>query len=81
MVKKLPDEDKLTSRIINLAAQYWRYGTPKITAMLHREVSKVNHKREERIWRQQGLKVAKRWINIRIRPEHKDHMELWYYEG
>jgi len=35
--KKLPDEDKLINRIINLIAQYGRYGTPRITAMLHRE--------------------------------------------
>lgn len=69
-IKKLPDEDKLTSRIINLAAEYGRYGTPGITAMLFREGFKVNHKRVERIWREQGLKVAKRqkkrrrsWLN------------------
>ena len=41
MIKKLPDEDRLTSRIINLAAQYGRYGTPRITAMLAREGLKV----------------------------------------
>ena len=70
VVKKLPDEDELTGRIINLAAQYGRYGTPRITAMLNREGFKVNHKRVERIWREQGLKVAKRqkkrrrlWLN------------------
>jgi len=87
--KKLPDEDKLTNRIINLIAQYGRYGTPRITAMLHREGWKVNHKRVERIWREQGLKVAKRqkkrrrlWLNdgscIRLRPEYRDH--VWSYD-
>jgi len=59
-VKKLPDEDNLTNRIINLVAQYERYGTPRITAMLNREGWRINHKRIERIWREQGLKVAKR---------------------
>ena len=88
-VKKLTDEDKLTSRIINLAAQYGRYGTPRITAMLLREGFKVNHKRVERIWREQGLKVVKKqkkrrrlWLKdgstIRLRPEHKDH--VWSYD-
>ena len=30
-----------------------------ITGMLHNEGWRVNHKRVERIWRQQGLKVPK----------------------
>jgi putative transposase len=57
--------------------------------MLRREGFKVNHKRVERIWREQGLKVAKRqkkrrrlWLKdgstIRLRPEHKDH--IWSYD-
>jgi putative transposase len=88
-VRKLVDEDKLTARIINLVSQYGRYGTPRITAMLLREGWDVNHKRVERIWRQQGLKVAKKqkkrrrlWIKngstIRLRPEHKNH--VWSYD-
>ncbi len=50
---------------------------------------RVNHKRVERIWRQEGLKVPKKqpkrgrlWLNdgscIRLRPEHKDH--VWSYD-
>ena len=50
---------------------------------------KVNHKRVERIWRKEGLKVPKKqpkrgrlWLNdgscIRLRPEHKDH--VWSYD-
>ena len=88
-VKKLPDEDSLTARIINLVAQYGRYGTPRITAVLRREGYTVNHKRVERIWRQQGTGVAKRhkkrrrlWLKdgscIRLRPQHKDH--VWSYD-
>ena len=47
------DEDLLTQRIIELACIYGRYGTPRITAMLRQENWRVNHKRVERIWRQQ----------------------------
>jgi len=50
---------------------------------------RVNHKRVERIWRMEGLKVPKKqpkrgrlWLNdgscIRLRPEHKDH--VWSYD-
>ena len=49
----------------------------------------VNHKRVERIWRQEGLKVPARqpkrgrlWLNdgscIRLRPEHRNH--VWAYD-
>lgn len=83
------DEDRLTGRIVELAAVYGRYGTPRITAMLHGEGWVVNHKRVERIWRQAGLKVPKKqprrgrlWLNdgscIRLRPAHKDH--VWAYD-
>jgi putative transposase len=88
-IKKLPDEDELTARIINLAAQYGRCGAPRITAILRNKGFKVNHKRVERIWREQGLKVAKKqkkrrrlWLNdgstIRLRSEYKNH--VWSYD-
>ena len=49
----------------------------------------VNHKRVERIWKREGLKVPKKqpkrrrlWLNdgscIRLRPEHKNH--VWSYD-
>ena len=49
----------------------------------------VNHKRVERIWREQGLKVPRKqpkkrrlWLNdgscIRLRPEYKNH--VWSYD-
>lgn len=50
---------------------------------------RINHKRVERIWREQGLKVPKKqpkkrrlWLNngscIRLRPGHKNH--VWSYD-
>jgi transposase InsO family protein len=83
------DEDRLTGRIVQLAAVYGRYGTPRINAMLRHEGWHVNHKRVERIWRREGLKVPRKqpkrgrlWLNdgscIRLRPERKDH--VWAYD-
>jgi putative transposase len=83
------DEEPLTQRIIELACVYGRYGTPRIAAMLKQDGWRVNHKRVERIWRQQGLKVPRRqpkrgrlWLNdgscIRLRPQYTDH--VWAYD-
>lgn len=60
-----------------------------ITGLLRNEGWKVNHKRVERIWRREGLKVPKKqpkrkrlWLNdgscIRLRPQYKNH--VWSYD-
>jgi len=83
------EEAKLVERVIELAVQYGRYGYRRITAMLKQEGWQVNHKRVERIWRREGLKVPKKqpkrrrlWLNdgfcIRLRPQFKDH--VWSYD-
>jgi len=84
------DEERLTSDIIALATRYGRYGYRRITALLNNEYGwRVNHKRVERIWRREGLKVPRKqpkrgrlWLNdgscIRLRPENKDH--IWSYD-
>lgn len=82
-------ESALTERIIELALQYGRYGYRRITALLRTEGWQVNHKRVERIWRQEGLKVPARqpkrrrlWLNdgsiIRLRALYPDH--VWSYD-
>ena len=48
------DEGPLVGRVVELAAVYGRYGTPRITALLRTEGWQVNHKRVERIWREAG---------------------------
>ncbi len=79
----------MVERIIELATQYGRYGYRRITAMLRQEEWQVNHKRVERIWRREGLKVPKKqpkrrrlWLNdgscIRLKPQFKDH--VWSYD-
>jgi transposase InsO family protein len=83
------DEEPLTKRIVWLAEHYGRYGYRLITGLLVNEGWRVNHKRVERIWRQEGLKVPRKqpkrrrlWFNdgscIRLRPTHKDH--VWSYD-
>jgi putative transposase len=84
------DEKRLTDDIIALATKYGRYGYRRITAILNNQKHwRVNHKRVERIWRREGLKVPKKqpkrarlWLDdgscIRLRPEHKDH--VWSYD-
>ncbi len=53
-------EVRLVARIVALAKAYGRYGYRRITALLQREGWRVNHKKVERIWRQEGLKVPKK---------------------
>jgi transposase InsO family protein len=83
------EEVRLVERIIELATRYGRYGYRRITAMLKLEGWRVNHKRVERIWRREGLKVPQKqpkrkrlWLNdgscIRLRPLFKDH--VWSYD-
>ena len=88
-LKMADDETVLTENIVYLASEYGRYGYRRITAMLRTDGWGVNHKRVERIWRQEGLKVPTRqpkrsrmWFNdgscIRLRPEHRNH--VWAYD-
>jgi transposase InsO family protein len=83
------DEAALREEIIALAKLYGRYGYRRITALLQAAGWGVNHKRVERIWRQEGLKVPSRqpkrgrlWLNdgscVRLRPERPNH--VWAYD-
>jgi len=92
--RRLPDasaeEKRLTRDIIELATKFGRYGYRRITALLNNKKDwHVNHKRVERIWRRERLKVPKKqpkrgrlWLNdgscVRLRPMHKDH--VWSYD-
>ena len=83
------DEAALTRDIIALARHYGRYGYRRITALLRAEGWRCDHKRVERIWRREGLKVPARqpkrgrlWLNdgscVRLRPERANH--VWAYD-
>lgn len=83
------DEDALTQAVIQLAAQYGRYGYRRITALLQSAGWDVGTDRVQRIWRREGLKVPQKqrprgrlWLNdgscIRLRPERRNH--VWSYD-
>lgn len=54
------DDDTLRQKIRELAHQRRRFGSPRIHLMLRREGMVVNHKRTERIYREEGLSLRKR---------------------
>ena len=82
-------EEELIAAIVELASQYGRYGYRRIGALLRRRGWVVNHKRVERIWRQEGLKAPQKqpkrsrlWRNdgscVRLRPQRPNH--VWAYD-
>ena len=58
--------------MISLASDYGRYGYRRITAMLRREGIIVNHKRVERLWKIEGIKIPKK------QPPRR---RLWFNDG
>ena len=83
------DEPRLVDRMIELATTYGRYGYRRITGVLRGEGWLVNHKRVERLWRREGLKVPQKqpkrgrlWLAdgscVRRRPTYRHH--VWAYD-
>jgi len=83
------DEAGLTAAIITYAIRYGRYGYRRILALLWDDGWVVNHKRLERIWRQEGLQVPRKqpkrgrlWLAdgscVRLRPCWPNH--VWSYD-
>ncbi len=68
------DDDELRLALIRLAKQYGRYGYRKIAELLRIEGWKVNHKKVERIWREEGLQLPQRHKKRR-RLYHKDSFD------
>ena len=87
--KVASDEGALRGDIVRLASRFGRYGYRRVTDLLRIEGWGVNHKRVERIWRQEWLKVPERqpkrgrlWLDdgscIRLRPLYRGH--VWSYD-
>jgi len=79
------DEEALRLATIRLAKQYGRYGYRKIAHLLRIEGWEVNHKRIERLWREEGLQLPQRHKKrrrlyhknssvIRLRPLYPNHV-------
>ena len=88
--RRVPDDEAaLVARMVDLASEYGRYGYRRITILLQNEGFCVNHKRVQRLWRREGLKVPQKqpkrgrlWFNdgscVRLRPLYTDH--VWSYD-
>lgn len=87
--EKRSDEEQLRKEVVMLASKFGRYGYRRVTGLLHNAGWQVNHKRVERIWRQEGLKVPKKqpkrgrlWLNdgscVRLRAGYPRH--VWSYD-
>ena len=79
------DDDALRLALIRLAKQYGRYGYRKIAKLLRIEGWTVNHKKVERLWREEGLQLPHRHKKrkrlyhkdssvIRLHPTHPNHI-------
>ena len=79
------DDEALRLEIVRLAKKYGRYGYRMITELLNTAGWKVNHKKVERLWREEGLQLPKRHKKrkrlyhkdtsvIRLRPQFPNHI-------
>jgi putative transposase len=55
-----PEEIPFRQQVRQMAHQHPGYGYRRITAILRREGSQVNHKRVQRIWQAEGLQLPRR---------------------
>lgn len=69
------NDDALRLELIRLAKQYGRYGYRKIAELLRMAGWRVNHKKVERLWREEGLQLPARHKK-RKRLYHKDSSVL-----
>lgn len=85
-----PDKDHaLRQRLKAVSRRYPRYGYRRAWALLRREGWRVNRKRVQRLWREEGLRIVPRQRKrrrlgssangcTRLRATHKNH--VWSYD-
>ena len=64
-----PDEEVIRKRLKKLAQTRRRFGCPRLHVMLRREGFMINHKRTERLYKQEGLA-----LRIRRRKKLASHL-------
>lgn len=64
-----PLNEEVKGKLIQLAAKKPRYGCPRLHLLLLREGLSVNHKRTERIYREEGLSLRKKSKKKRYKNE------------
>jgi putative transposase len=77
-----PDEEIIRKRLKELAQTRRRFGCPRLHVMLRREGFMINHKRTERIYRQEGLilrirrrkKMSSSLRTQMPKPNHRNHI-------
>ena len=78
-------DDALRLELIRLSKKYGRYGYRMIAQLLRVAGWKVNHKKVERLWREEGLQLPERHKKrkrlyhkdssvIRLRPHYPNHI-------
>lgn len=91
-IKRRPaDEAKLLAEMRQIAARRPRFGSPRIHDALRKRGWTVNHKRVERLWREEGMQVPKKQCKrrrrtcggsenscVRKRPLRPNH--VWSYD-
>lgn len=63
-----PPETELRARLKALAEQHPSWGSPRLTWLLRREGRRVNHKKVERLYQEEGLTVRRRRRKRVARP-------------
>jgi transposase InsO family protein len=83
------DEERLREAIRGKAKERPRFGSRRVTTLLREDGWQVNHKRVERIWREEGLRVPQKQRKrrrlghsangiVHHRPEAPNH--VWSYD-
>ena len=85
------DERKLLAEMRRIARRRHRFGSPRVYRELRADGWRVNHKRIERLWREENMQVPQKQHRrrrlprcgsenscVRRRAQHKDH--VWSYD-